>query len=251
MEDVTVKTVTVPVAPWSPSQSTPSVGFADTSPVSWGKDNPKPLPAGCVEMNGTVYMTDPRGALVPRALVKPQDQLQDEVVRKIMGYVGALHDQINRFKGHTFEDLNGFQSLLDQVYGGKAGGKKGNVSFISYDGTMKIQVQIAELIEFGPEIQAAKKLIDECLIEWGATSHLVLQALINKVFNVDKEGQINRSDLFSMMRMEVDDARWISAMTAIKDSIRTIGTKQYLRFYIRETSDGAWQAVTIDLASAR
>lgn len=208
------------------------------------------VPAGCVEINGTVYMTDDRGALVPRTLVKAQDQLQDEVVRKVMGYAQDLSAQIDRFKAHTYEDLNGFQSLLESVYGAKAGGKKGNVTFISYDGTMKIQVQIADLIEFGPEIHVAKKLIDECLMEWGATSHAALQALVNKVFSVDKEGQINRSDLFSMMRMEMDDPRWMRAMAAIKDSIRTIGTKQYMRFYTRPSSDAAWQAVTIDLASA-
>lgn len=37
---------------------------------------------------------------------------------------------------------------------------------------------------------------------------------------------------------------------AIRDAQRVIGTKQYVRGYRRETFDGAWQAVSIDMAKA-
>jgi hypothetical protein len=39
-------------------------------------------------------------------------------------------------------------------------------------------------------------------------------------------------------------------MDAIRDSIRVIGSRTYIRFYDRPTPDAAWQAVTIDMASA-
>jgi hypothetical protein len=211
---------------------------------------PATLPGGVETIGAKVYWRDARGALVPAELVKAQDQLQDEVVRKVMGYAVALSEQIARFRGHTFEDLNGFQSLLDQHYGGKAGGKKGNVSFVSYDGTLKVQVQIADQLSFGPELQAAKKQIDACLTEWGAESHEVIRALVNRVFNVDKEGEVDRSALFELLRLEVEDERWLSAMAAVRDSIRVIGSKEYVRFYRRDRVEDAWRAVTIDIASA-
>ena len=204
-----------------------------------------------VELNGARYMRDARGAYVPVEQVKPADKLEDEVVRKVMRFARELSDQIARFRGHTFEDLNAFQSLLEQEYGADArkGGRKGNTTFQSYDGTMKVQVAIADLIVFGPSLQTAKKLIDACLIEWGGESRPEIRALVNSAFAVER-GQINRAGLFGLLRLDIDDARWASAMQALRDAIRVIGTKSYLRFYMRETADAPWAAVTIDLAAA-
>lgn len=47
-----------------------------------------------------------------------------------------------------------------------------------------------------------------------------------------------------------DYERWARAMEAIKDSIRVIGSKTYVRFYDRPTPDAAWRAISLDLASA-
>jgi Protein of unknown function (DUF3164) len=207
------------------------------------------LAAGEVHMNDRVYMTDARGALVPTEMVKPQHKLEDEAVRKVMFFAGELSNQIARFKGHCFEDLNAFQSLLEQEYGGRKGGAKGNVTYLSFDGLMKVQVQIADQISFGPELQVAKKLIDECLIEWGGESRPEIAALVNRVFSVEREGQINRAELFSLLRLEIADLRWVRAMKAIRDSIRRTGTKSYLRFYERASADAGWRAVTIDIAT--
>lgn len=203
-----------------------------------------------IELDGKLYMRDAKGALMPVETVKAQHKLEDETVRKIMGFARELSAQIARFKAHTFEDLNGFQSLLEQEYGARAGGAKGNVTFQTYDGLGKVQVQIADQIAFGPELQAAKKLIDECLIEWGAQSHEAIRALVNRVFSVEKEGQINRAELFGLLRLEVSDERWSRAMDAIRDAIRVTGTKAYVRFYERDAADAPWRAITIDLAAA-
>jgi hypothetical protein len=167
-----------------------------------------------------------------------------------MGYARDLSAQIARFKDHTFDDLNALQALFEQEYGAKAGGSKGNATFLSFDGTMKVQVQIADQIVFGPELQAAKKLVDECLVEWGAESRPELRAIVNRAFAVEKEGTIDRAAMFSLLRLEIEDPRWCRAMDAVRDSIRVTGTKQYVRFYERDTPNGGWRPVTIDLAQA-
>lgn len=205
--------------------------------------------AGVVEIAGEKFMRDARRNLMAYGTIKAQRVLEDEMVRKVMFFARDLSDQIKRFKGHTFEDLAAFQSLLEQQYGVPPSTGKGNCSYTSFDDTMKVEVKIADQIAFGPELQAAKRLVDECLKEWGADSHEALRSLVNRVFSVEKEGQINRGELFSMLAMEIADERWQRAMDAIRDSIRVIGTKAYLRFRIRD-DDGAWSTVTIDLAAA-
>ncbi len=205
---------------------------------------------GVIDVAGKPYIRDAKGNLVPVESVKAADMLMDETVRKIVSFARDLSGQIARFKGHTFEDVNGLQALIAQEYGASVGGKKGNITLSSFDGCLKVQVQVADLIEFGPELQAAKRLIDDCLNEWSADSRAELRALVNRVFQVDKEGQVNRSELFMLLRVEIADERWRSAMNAIRDSIRVIGSRTYVRFYERPAPDAAWRAIPIDLAAA-
>jgi Protein of unknown function (DUF3164) len=77
-----------------------------------------------------------------------------------------------------------------------------------------------------------------------------VRTLIERVFNVDKEGQIDRAALFELQRLEVDEPRWQEAMRAVRESVRITGTKAYIRFYERGAPNEAWTAITIDIASA-
>lgn len=201
-----------------------------------------------IDVNGKPYLHDAKGNLVPIETVRASDLLMDEMVRKVTGFARDLSAQIGRFKAHTFADVNGLQALIAQEYGVSVGGKKGNITLTTFDGLEKVQVQVADLIEFGPELQAAKQLIDECLVDWSADSGVELRALVNRVFNVEKEGQINRAELFMLLRVEIDDGRWKRAMEAIKDSIRVIGSQTYVRFYERSAPDAPWNPISIDLA---
>ncbi len=203
-----------------------------------------------VQVGDDLYLRDPKGSLVPLTAVKPVDLLMDETVRAIIGRAAAASELVRTFKRETFASIAALQELIAQHHGATLGGKKGNITLTSFDGCMKVQLQVADLIEFGPELQAAKLLIDECLAEWAADSGVELRALVNRVFQVDKEGQINRAELFMLMRVEISDDRWVRAMNAIRESIRVIGSREYVRFYSRQTPEAGWQAITVDLAAA-
>lgn len=208
------------------------------------------LATGVVLVNGKNYMPDAKGNLVPEETVTAADKLQDEVVRKIMGFAEELSAQIARFRGHTMTDLGEFDALLAQEYNAKIGGAKGNRTYQTFDGLMKVQVQVADYIDFGSQLQIAKKLLDECLLEWAADSRPEIRAIITRAFNTDKEGQVNRSEIFMLLRLDIEDPRWQEAMRAIRDAMRVTGSKEYVRFYKRHTVTDRFEAVTIDLAKA-
>tara|TARA_R110002020_G_scaffold10801_22_gene41071 strand:+ start:2563 stop:3228 length:666 start_codon:yes stop_codon:yes gene_type:complete len=212
--------------------------------------HPAPMPSGIEEIGGQQYMRDGRGALLSLKVIKPADRLQDEIVRKIVGHARELSAQVRRFKGHTFEDLSAFDSLLAQEYQVTRGGRKGNRTYMSFDGLFKVQVAMADKIDFGPELQQAKPLIDACLTEWVAEGRDEIRALVTRAFNVDREGQINKAELFMLLRLDFTDERWLRAMDAIRAAIRVVGAKQYFRFYQRPTTDDDWTSITIDLAKA-
>lgn len=203
---------------------------------------------GVIVMNGREFWIDATGGYVPADVVKPQHKLEDQAVRKIMAYAEDLSQQIARFRGHTQTDLGALDALIAEQYGVKIGGKKGNRTYQTYDGLMKVQVQVQNLIDFGSELQVAKSLIDECLNEWSAESRPEIQAIVTRAFNTDQEGKINRSEIFQLLRHAIEDERWQRAMDAIRDAMRITGSKEYIRFYKRSSITDGWTAVTIDLA---
>lgn len=204
-----------------------------------------------IEEAGKAYLANGAGHLVPAELVKEEHKLEDQMVRKIIAFAESLSAQIGRFKGHTADDLATFQYLLGEKYGAKPkGGAKGNVSFHSYDGLMKVQLRMADNLMFGPELQTAKTLIDECIVEWAADANAPIRLLVQRAFQVDQEGKINRQAILGLRQVEIDDDRWRRAMDAITASIRIVGTKSYFRFYRRANTEAAWEMITIDLAQA-
>jgi len=197
------------------------------------------------------YMKDSKGRLCPTANVSETDQLEDQLVKTIHGFAGELSEQIARFKAHTFDDVGAFLALLDEKYGVKKGGTKGNMTFTSFDGCRRVKIAVQDHMHFGPELQIAKTLIDECIGDWAADSNANIRALVNHAFAVDKEGQVNREAIFSLRRISIDDERWNRAIDAINDSIRITGSKTYVTFHRRDTPGDRWEPITIDLAAAK
>ena len=208
-----------------------------------------PIP-GVAMIGGTPHMQDGKGRWQPVSTIKAQDLLEHETVCKIIGHAEELSAQVTRFKAHTFDDLGDFEALLAQEYEMTRGGQKGNKTFLSFDGLKKVQIAVQDHIDFGPQLQVAKELIDDCLNEWAAEANDNLRAIVTRAFNTDKPGQVNRAEIFMLLRLEIDDTRWMRAMEAIRDAMRVVGSKTYVRCYRRETQDSPWQAITIDLAKA-
>lgn len=198
------------------------------------------------------YLIDAKGRFVPEASVRPVELLEDQMVRKVLGYAVDLANQIGRFKSHVFADTGSYMSLAEEEYGvTKRGAKgRGNVTFTSLDGLLKVQISVADRLTFGPELQVARTLIDECIGEWAEDARAELRVLVDQAFAADKEGQVSRDAVFRLLRVTFEDTRWRRAQDAIRDSIRVIGSKSYARFYIRADQQADWKAVPIDLAAA-
>jgi hypothetical protein len=205
-----------------------------------------------VEVNGNPCLMDRHGSYIPLENVKATDKMEDQLVRGIFGYAIDLNAQISRFRNHCEDDIAAHQTLVSEQYGATGkGGRKGNMSFTSFDGCLQVQIAVADKISFGTELASAKELFDACLMEWGAEAHPAIRQLLQDAFNTEKTGQVSRDLIFRLLRTEVDDPRWKEAQRALKDSIRPEGTKEYIRFRRRARPTDKWENVTIDIASTR
>lgn len=196
------------------------------------------------------YMEDSQGRLVPKDMVKDIDIERDALVREIVAKARELGEALARFKGGTMEDIGAFIELSAERYGAKVGGKKGNVTLMSFDGRYKVQRSISEHITFDERLQAAKKLIDDCIHEWVKDSRSEIKALVDDAFYVDKEGKLNTARILGLRRLDIVDGRWGKAMQAISDSVQVAGSKAYIRIYEREENGESYRPIPLDIAAA-
>ncbi|MDP7142665.1 MAG: DUF3164 family protein [Alphaproteobacteria bacterium] len=194
------------------------------------------------------YMTNAEGHLVPIDKVKPEDRLEDDLVCELYAEALSLNAELAAFKQKSFENVNGFVTLLDEKYGVTKGGKKGNLTLTSYDGLTRIQISVADNLQFGPQLQVAKSLIDECINEWSDGANNNIRALVDHAFRVDKSGRINVQSILGLRRLNISDEKWLKAMDAITESIRVTSSKQYVRIYRRPSPEADWENVNLDIA---
>lgn len=195
------------------------------------------------------YRLDQAGRLVPESKIKPIDLERDKLVMEIVAEARYLHTQIAKFKTTVFGDIAAFVQLSAEQYGAKVGGKKGNVTLISFDGRYKVQRAIAESVAFDERLQAAKGLIDECIHDWSQGTRPELQVLVNDAFQTDKEGAINVGRVLGLRRLEITDERWIKAMQAIGEAVQVVCSKSYVRIYERVGDSDQYVPIPLDIAA--
>jgi Protein of unknown function (DUF3164) len=195
------------------------------------------------------YMTNSQGHFVPKAMVKPIDVTRDEVVMDVVTQARGLQLAMKEFKQKVMGEIEAFVELSAEQYGAKVGGKKGNVSLLSYDGRLKVQRAIAEHITFDERLQAAKSLIDECINRWSSGSQDEIKVLVDHAFKTDKAGNISTTAVLSLKQLDIQDTTWKKAMTAISDSIQVVGSKSYVRIYQRVGDSDQWQPIALDIAA--
>ncbi|ARA88728.1 DUF3164 family protein [Pasteurella multocida] len=200
-----------------------------------------------VEMNGQVYWKNIKGNLVPDEMVKEIDKERDCLVRNFVEQAIEKQKEVRAFKTQVFDDIGAFIQLSAEKYDVQLGGRKGNVTLVSYDGEYKLMIAVQDRLTLDERIQAAKQLIDECLHEWSADARPELRSVINDAFQVDKEGNLNTARILSLRRVEIQDERWTKAMQAISDSIQIVDSKDYVRFYKRD-ENGNYQQISLDMA---
>lgn len=203
-----------------------------------------------VEVGGNVCMVDGQGRFKPIDLVEPEHRFEDELVRDLFARALGVYEILAAFKSLAFGNIDTFQDLLAEKYGLKRrGGAKGNTTFSSYDGRLQVMIRVSDILSFGPELQTAKTICDECLIEWGASAPPVIRDLIQDAFKTGKAGQVARDQIFRLLRTEHDDPRWKRMQDALRAAIRVDSSKSYLHFRFRPHANASWITLTLDIAA--
>jgi hypothetical protein len=194
------------------------------------------------------YRKDSFGRLVPVDAIKPLDLLRDDVVIGIIKRSLETRRIMQAFKLSALEDIATFLDIAAGQYNTTLGGKKGNLSLVSYDGKYKVLLAVSDNLNFDERLLIAKQLIDECIHEWAKDSSTEIKTLVEHAFQTDKQGNISTSRIFGLMRCKIDHPKWLQAMEALKDSIQVTSTCQYLRLYERVGDTEKYEQIALDIA---
>lgn len=195
------------------------------------------------------YLRNAAGHLVPEDQVREHDKLRDQVARDLAAEAVELNARLRAFKDKALGDIADLVSIAAERYDVQLGGKKGNVTAATYDGQYKVMRSYAERVTFTEEIEAAKALINDCIIRWSEGANTNIRALVDRAFRTDSKGQIKTTAILELLRLEIDDEGWQRAMQALKDSIQSAGTAVYVRVYKRVGHSDQYIAVPLDLAA--
>lgn len=191
---------------------------------------------------------DAQGRLVPIEMIKPIDQERDRLVRQLVSRAYELNQELAQFKAAAFGDVDAFVDLSAEQYDVHLGGKKGNVTLVTFDGRYKVIRAKADSIVFDERLQAARALIDECLADWTVGARSEVKLLINDAFRTDTKGEIRTASVLALRRLAIEDERWKRAMTAIGEACQVASTTSYLRLYERVGDTDQYVPISLDIA---
>ncbi|WP_312929130.1 DUF3164 family protein [Stutzerimonas nitrititolerans] len=194
------------------------------------------------------YRQDAQGRLVHESMVKPIDQERDRLVGDLVKNAIYLNGLMANFKATAFGDVRAFIEMSFEEYGARVGGKKGNVTLLSFDGRYKLQIAVQDSISFDERLQAARSLIDECLAEWTEGARPEVVTLVNDAFRTDTKGEIRTARVLALRRLEIADERWQRAMKAIGEACQVTSSKEYLRIYERIGDSDQYRPISLDIA---
>jgi len=195
------------------------------------------------------YKQNSVGHLVPIDKIGELELMKDELVTGIIHQALNLQGMMMAVKTQSLADIAAFMTLAAEKYDTTLGGEKGNLQLLSFDGKYKIIIAIDDNQTFDEKLTIAKKLIDECILDWTSDSNANVQAIIQDAFQVDKQGNLNKSRIFGLLRLKnINDPKWRQAMEALKDSIQVVSSKRYMRLYERVGDEGKYQQISLDIA---
>nr|WP_319473064.1 DUF3164 family protein [uncultured Sphaerochaeta sp.] len=186
------------------------------------------------ELNGRVYYEDARGTLVPEEMVKPVDQLRDQLVSSIMNKIFKLRLDMESVKGQVLDDIDTFMTLAAAEYGVQLGGKKGNLTLATFDGKYRIIIKMNDRQSFTEGIYLGKELIDKCIEKWSDGANQNLKAIIDQAFQVNQSGKMDIRRVLALRKLDIKDPDWTKAMDIISDAVQVETSKQHLLIYVRD-----------------
>ena len=169
------------------------------------------------------YMENALGHLVPLENVSELDKLRDETVRALVAEAEEMGKAVAAFRAVSAAQVASFVELCAQEHGVELGGKKGNVTLTSYDGSMRVVRARADQIAFNEAVRVTREMVFRCIAKWSEGANANLAKLVTKAFETDKNGHLSASNILGLRQIKVEgEPDWKAAMDALDAAIQVM-----------------------------
>jgi hypothetical protein len=205
-------------------------------------DAKKEAPAG--------FRVDEEGNFIRKEGIKQYELDRDSLVNELVLECAVIADELQALRHSLKTKIQSYVNDMFKEYDKKLGGKKGNVTLLSFDKKLKVERSIQQRETTNERILIAKNLVDECLKKWAKGANKNLQVVVQRHFKTDGKGSYNVKLLKQLLgyKMPSQDDDWDNAMLELACCIEQDQTAIYYRAYYRDES-GNYNNIPLDIAN--
>lgn len=191
-------------------------------------------------------MIDSNGNAVPLKYVCAYDKARDRVTRRILARFEKARANLETVVADSIKDLDELAKLKESL------GTKGNFSARSFDGLIQVAIRQQYNIRLDERVIRARELmldyVGSILDRVDGVDISALRLLVKEAFKANSQGFLSTGRILSLMRMEVDNAKWREAKLILQEALKPEKGKQYLICERRKTTQGDFKSIRLDIA---
>lgn len=191
-------------------------------------------------------MIDSNGNAVPLKYVCAYDKARDKATRRILARFEKARANLEAVVADSIKDLDELSKLKESL------GTKGNFSARSFDGLIQVAIRQQYNIRLDERVIRARELmldyVGSILDRVDGVDVSALRLLVKEAFKANSQGFLSTGRILSLMRMEVDNAKWREAKLILQEALKPEKGKQYLICEKRNSTQGDFRAIRLDIA---
>lgn len=173
-------------------------------------------------------MRNHNGEFIPLAYINGYDKRKETVVNRLCKKAESINEKLIAYKAEFFQEVDELYRIMMSEYKlDKAPGKgKGNWTFYNFDKSIKVEINMNDVVTFSDLINVAQAKLKEFVEDKSNGADNELMELVNNAFTTSK-GRLDKTRLFSLFPLKIKHPKWQEAIQLIKDSITVNSTKRY------------------------
>ena len=189
---------------------------------------------------------DETGQSIPVARILPLEKQKEKVAFQCAKKAIDISNRLSSFKEEIAKECEAIytESMKDAKVG------KGNFTFFNFGGSIKIEVQVNEMITFDTIlIEKAKQKLMELVGESISEDKEFIKELVISAFQTSR-GQLDTKRVMGLKKhaKRIKDERYHDAMALIDESVRRPSSKTYFRVWLRG-AQGDYESIDLNFSS--
>ena len=175
-------------------------------------------------------MIDSNGNAIPLKYVSAYDKARDRATRRILARFEKARANLETVVADSIKDLDELAKL--------------KASLVSI--RQQYNIRLDERVIRARELML--EYVSSVLDRVDGVDVSALRLLVMEAFKANSQGYLSTGRVLSLMRMEVDNAKWREAKMILQEALKPEKGKQYLTCERRKTTQGDFRAIRLDIA---